>query len=689
MYLWIPDASGKPLFWDNMMHLGANFSGPWLCICDFNMILSQQDKMGGLPYASSSTDFFHEFVNSFGMIDLGFIGNPFTWSNHREGHQLIRQRLDRGMASSQWAHLFPSFSILHLPASASDHNPIFLNTVHYDSTLVRPFKFEEFWSHHPDCYSTISLAWSPPCFGSPGFILNQKLRSTKLALRLWNRISFGNIQHQILSLTSQLDALQQSTSLSTLSVQERGMRKAIDDLRRHEETLWRNKSREQWLTCKDLNMKFFHLSTVIKRQRTAIDFLKLSSGAWISYRQAIGNTLCAHFADLFTTSEPLIPDEMLNLFDTVISNEHNLSICSIPSEQEIHDSVFSIGATKAPGPDGFTGVFYQKYWTLIKPVVLSCVWNFFNKHHLLKEHNHTFIALVPKQLGPSMVHHFRPINLCNFIYKIISKILANRLKVLLHRFISPYQSAFVPSRTIQDNSVMAHELLHKIKSKRGRGGLMTVKIDMEKAFDRMEWDFLLSVMIKLGFHPTWVNWIRICVSSSSFSILLNGSPFGKFTPSRGLRQGDPLSPFLFILGTEVLSRLFHQQESMGQLKGICIAKSCPPINHLLFADDLIIFAKATSAEAIALSDCLHKYCCWSGQKVNSGKSSLLFSKNTSPASISSILGIIPFRLSPSRPFHLGLPLTLGSSRKEAFQPIIDQVLSKINGWRAKTLSEAG
>jgi hypothetical protein len=142
-------------------------------------------------------------------------------------------------------------------------------------------------------------------------------------------------------------------------------------------------------------------------------------------------------------------------------------------------------------------------------------------------------------------------------------------------------------------------------------------------------------------------------------------------------------------GTEVLSRLFLQQESMGLLKGICIAKTCPPINHLLFADDLIIFAKATSTEALALSGCLQKYCSWSGQKINSGKSSILFSKNTPPASVSSILGIIPFRLSPSWPVHLGLPLTLGSSRKDAFQPIIDKVLSKISGWRAKTLSQAG
>jgi len=199
----------------------------------------------------------------------------------------------------------------------------------------------------------------------------------------------------------------------------------------------------------------------------------------------------------------------------------------------------------------------------------------------------------------------------------------------------------------------------------------------------------LLIMLKQGFHPTWVNWIRICVSSTSFSVLINGSPFGLFTPTRGLGQGDPLSPFLFILGTEVLSRLFLQQESIGILKGIKIARSSAPINHLLFADDLIIFAKATSAEATVLTSCLHKYCLWSGQKVNNEKSSVLFSKNTSHASISSILGIIHYRLMTSAPFDLGLPLGFGSSRKEAFQPLLDKVLSKINGWRAKTLSQAG
>jgi hypothetical protein len=114
-------------------------------------------------------------------------------------------------------------------------------------------------------------------------------------------------------------------------------------------------------------------------------------------------------------------------------------------EQEIFEALLSIGATKAPDPNGFTSLCYQTYWSIVKEVILNCVWDFFSHHHLLKEQNHTFIPLIPKRLGPCLVSHFTPINLCNIIYKIISKILANRLKGLLHLFISPHQSAFVHS----------------------------------------------------------------------------------------------------------------------------------------------------------------------------------------------------------------------------------------------------
>jgi hypothetical protein len=246
--------------------------------------------------------------------------------------------------------------------------------------------------------------------------------------------------------------------------------------------LCKNKSRESWLTCKDLNIKFSHISTLIKRRRNAIDFLKLPNGEWISDRSTIDTCLSNHFQLLFSTFRPDIPDDLFNLFDSLITSEENIYLCSIPSGQEISYALVSIGSTKAPGPGGFTALFYQKYWNIVKMGVLNCVGNFFNKNHLLKEQNHTFIALIPKQLGPFSVNHFRTISLCNIIYKIISKILANRFKKLLHHFIYLYQSAFVLSRTIQDNSILAHEFLYSLKSKKGRGVLMAIKIYMEKAF---------------------------------------------------------------------------------------------------------------------------------------------------------------------------------------------------------------
>jgi hypothetical protein len=148
---------------------------------------------------------------------------------------------------------------------------------------------------------------------------------------------------------------------------------------------------------------------------------------------------------------------------------------------------------------------------------------------------------------------------------------------------------------------------------------MFMKMDMEKAFDRMEWSFLLAILEKLDFSQTWLSWIRICITSTSFSILLNGSPFGLFSLGRGLRQGDPLSPFLFIFGAEVFSRLMFKEEGFGRLKGLRIARNCSPIHHFLFADDLLIFGEASVLVAASIKSCLDKYSRWFGQAINASK----------------------------------------------------------------------
>jgi hypothetical protein len=143
-----PYSHNRTKFWDNLMEVGTNFSGAWLCLSDFNMILGQSEKSGGLPYACSSRDFFRDFLFTFGMIDLGFSGNPYTWSNHRDGRHQIKQRLDRGVASTSWFSLFSSFALHHLPNDSSDHNPLLLDTSMGQLSLPHPFHFEEFWIHH-------------------------------------------------------------------------------------------------------------------------------------------------------------------------------------------------------------------------------------------------------------------------------------------------------------------------------------------------------------------------------------------------------------------------------------------------------------------------------------------------------------------------------------------------------------
>ena len=209
----------------------------------------------------------------------------------------------------------------------------------------------------------------------------------------------------------------------------------------------------------------------------------------------------------------------------------------------------------------------------------------------------THIVLIPKTKNPSRVTDYRPISLCNVAYKIASKFAANIIKVVLKDIVCENQSAFVSERLITDNVLMAHELMDHINKKRkGKDGEMALKLDMSKAYDRVEWRCLQKIMERLGFHERWIRIVMACVSSVTYAIRLNGQPCGRIVPSRGLRQGDPLSPYLFLLCAEGLSALLHKASSRNDLKGVAASTRGPRISHLFFADDNLIFCKASEKE---------------------------------------------------------------------------------------------
>lgn len=254
-------------------------------------------------------------------------------------------------------------------------------------------------------------------------------------------------------------------------------------------------------------------------------------------------------------------------------------------------------------------------WGIIGDSVLAAVQNFFSSSKLLKASATFLLSLIPKCPIPSSFNDFRPISLLNFSFKIITKVLARRLSSILPTIISPNQAAFVKGKSIHDHLALAHELTQKLNRKL-LGGTLGMKLDISRAFDKLDWSFLFNSLHHFGFSNQWINLVKECVRNSKGSVLLNGETVGFFSTYYGLRQGDPLSPYLFILAEEVLSWNIGKLAEQGAIRPIYSSSSYPPIYHLLFADDILLFMRAISSAAAKLARVLHLHQESSGQVFN-------------------------------------------------------------------------
>ncbi|XP_072999435.1 uncharacterized protein [Typha latifolia] len=341
---------------------------PLCCIGDYNCICNPLEKEGGAVNFSAKQRSFVDHIANAGLLDLGFSSPAFTWSNRRTRNELIRERLDRALASPAWSNLFPSSWVLHLPAISSDHNPLLLDTSPLTKKHSRKFRTENWWflvnSFRGFCRTSWDNSYNPNC----SFSAN--LSNLASSISCWKKEEATGLSLNIKRLEKKLLALQAGAPTEESLIEENCLRSSLEDLYLKEEIYWKQRARNDWLTSGDRNTKFFHASASSKHRRNSIFGLKLASGHRIHNPDSISLAFVEHFKTIFSSSNPLdltiAIDSLLALTKKIpTSSAKFLSSC--PSEEEIESVVKSFGPDKAPGPDGFNARFFQAFWEVLKP----------------------------------------------------------------------------------------------------------------------------------------------------------------------------------------------------------------------------------------------------------------------------------------------------------------------------------
>ncbi|KAL8156575.1 hypothetical protein AgCh_001610 [Apium graveolens] len=618
-----PERSRRKDSWEFIKNLANKSALPWCILGDFNDMLYATDKKGIHKNPQSLLDGFRKAIEECMLVEIDLTGGKYTWEKSRGSKDWVRERLDRAFATASWWQKFPLCKLCVHHTICSDHEPIQLElcSLAHSRRQFR-FRFENTWLKEESFHDEVSAFWKNI---SPVQLLS-KLSAISVFMEKWGKEFFNKFREKI---KRQKEVIQLYDDCSNAEVTEKYFQESqkLNELLVQEEFYWKQRAKAFWLADGDSNSKFFHAFATSRKKLNHVDKLKNEEGEEVTDHEEMCQVVQRYFTNLFDC-ENKETEIITEVSSHIISNDQNVGLIADLSLEEFTRAIKQMHPDKAPGPDGLNPAFYQHFWKLLGPeVYLSCK-SWMSDLSFPAELNDTIIVLIPKKENADAMKDLRPIALCNILYKVIVKVLANRLKDILHDIITENQSAFVPGRNISDNVLVAFELLHFMKRKNyGSNGEVALKLDVSKAYDRVNWNYLNNRMEQMGFASKWISWIMLCVQTVSYSISFNGSQIGPVNPNRGLRQGDPLSPYLFLLCVEGLSFLLTKVVENGKIHGCQSNAHAPSVTHLLFADDSFLFFKASSEELNEVVSVLQKYEEQSGQAINFLKSGIFFSSN--------------------------------------------------------------
>ncbi|XP_060211804.1 uncharacterized protein LOC132639369 [Lycium barbarum] len=634
----------RRVLWESLEDIAENCNSPWMIGGDFNVITSEEEKYGGLS-----------------------VRNQFLQT------------------------VYPNIDIQHLVRSGSDHASMLISYAGNSEPFRKPFKFLNFWVKHHTFLDIVKENWDVDFMANPFSLFHFKLKKIKAALVIWSKNTFGNIFQQIESLEDIIKAQEVQFELHPSPQNRENLHKVQAELNRYlhlKEAFWKQKVGMQWFDDGDSNTKFFHTYVQGRRKRLQIRRIQGQNGVWLEEREEVVNEAISFFQDQFAKEPDPSNFGILDHVPRMVTEEQNDRITVLPNKEEVKEIVFKLNGESAAGPDGFTGLFYQFCWDIIGEDVTNMVKSFFCGTELPRFVTHTNLVLLPKKDLVNTFSDMRPISLSNFSNKIFSRLIHERLADGLQGMISLNQAGFVKGRSIVENVLLTQEIVSDIRL-RTKTANVVLKLDMAKAYDRVSWLFLTKVMRQMGYSHMVVDMIFRIVSNNWYSILLNGQQHGFFQSSRGVKQGDPLSPTLFILAAEVLSRNLNQLHQIPHFKGYGLPKWSPKINHLAYADDMIIFASADIISLQKIMEVLKRYEETSGQKVNRDKNSVYMHHNVT-GDIKAIVEVIIGIGRKDFPFtYLGCPIFYSRRKKDYYNSILVKIMQRLQSWKGKMLSFGG
>ena len=688
-------ADTRSALWMELMVLSTDNAiegKPWIVLGDFNQTASPQEHSHP-PFFNFDSKMreLNDCLVEAELEDLMYHGSSFTWWN-KQKRSPIAKKPDRVLVNDLWGDTFSDSTAHFDNPDFSDHACASVSLDPHSARRKKPFRLYSYLLQNDDFVDLVTLKWfSLNVVGSAMFRESRKLKLLKKCIREFSKSNYSDLEKRVQEAHT-IVLEKQNLMLSNPSVlnaeTELDAILKWQELVAAEEAFLFQRARILWLQMGDACTAYFHRMVA---SRKAINHIQsLVDDAGITYETQ--EDIESHCVDYFTSilggeqsPQQFIQEDLNLLFNFTCSTNQKEIFSKMFTRQEVRDAFFSLPKNKTSGPNGFSAEFFTSLWNVVGTEVTDAVLEFFTSGSLLKQWNSTTIVLIPKLVNATMVKQFLPICCLNTVYKVISKLLATRLKEVLPQIISQAQSAFLPGRLLAENVLMATDLVKGYNTNNDQPRAM-LKVDLSKAFDSIRWDFILGTLRALSIPEIFINWISQCITTPTFTIAVNGVSSGHFSSSKGIRQGDPMSPYLFVLEMEAFSRLLQcrydeniilYHPHTAQLK----------LTHLMFADDVMVFFDGSCNSLHRINECLYHFASWSGLHTNTAKTELFHSGlNVDEAEDLACFGF-PIGSLPIR--YLGLPLMSRKLKISEYEPLLIKLRLVFRSWAVKSLSFAG